>query len=94
MLEKRRRFLNDVIGTSSFVRMELVQYGDVSNLEEEYRSSLNLEDGKFVSSICDRENKQGLLWEFNNWVRGGALWLLAGSQADCPGSQCSYSSNQ
>jgi small-conductance mechanosensitive channel len=67
LLEKRRSFLNKVIGTSAFVRMELVQYGDVSTLEDEYRSLLNLEDGKFVSSVCDRENKQGLLWEFNKW---------------------------
>ena len=67
LLEKRRRFLNKVIGASSFVRMELVQYGDVSTLEDEYRSLLNLEDGKFVSSICDSENKQGLLWNFNKW---------------------------
>lgn len=47
--------------------MELVQYGDVSTLEDEYRSLLNLEDGKFVGSVCDRENKQGLLWAFNKW---------------------------
>ena len=67
LLEKRRSFLNKVIGTSAFVRMELVQYGDVSTLEDEYRSLLNLEDGKFVSSVCDRENKQGLLWAFNKW---------------------------
>ncbi len=58
LLEKRRSF-NKVIGASAFVRMELVQYGDVSTLEDEYRSLLNLEDGKFVSSVCDRENKTG-----------------------------------
>lgn len=67
LLEKRRNFLNNVIGASSFVRMELVQYGDVSTLEDEYRSLLNLEDGKFISSVCDRENKQGVLWAFSKW---------------------------
>lgn len=67
LLEKRKSFLDEVIGASAFVRMEMVPYGDVSTLEEDYRSLLNLEDGKFVSSICDRENKQGLLWEFCNW---------------------------
>ena len=67
LLEKRRSFLNKVIGASAFVRMELVQYGDVSTLDDEYRSLLNLEDGKFVSSVCDRENKQGLLWAFTKW---------------------------
>lgn len=67
LLEKRRSFLDKVIGKSAFVRMELVQYGDVSTLEDEYRSLLNLEYGKFNSSIYDRENKQGLLWAFSNW---------------------------
>lgn len=67
LLEKRRRFLDKVIGDSAFVRMELVQYGDASTLEDEYRFLLNLEDGKFVSSVCDRENKQGLLWAFGEW---------------------------
>lgn len=67
LLEKRRNFLDRVIGSSAFVRMELVQYGDVSTLEDEHRSLLNLDDGKFISSVCDRENKQGILWEFCNW---------------------------
>lgn len=64
---KRKKFLDKVIGTSAFVRMELVHYGDVSTLEDEYRFLLNLEDGKFISSICDQENKQGILWELNKW---------------------------
>lgn len=67
LLDKRRRFLKEVIGTSAFVRMELIQYGDVSTLEDEYRSLLNLEDGRFASSVYDPENKQGLLGAFINW---------------------------
>ncbi len=67
LLEKRRSFLNRVIGASTFVRMELVQYGDVSTSEEEYRSLLNIEDGKFVNSVYDRANKESLLREFNEW---------------------------
>ncbi|MCK5794902.1 MAG: ATP-binding protein, partial [Anaerolineales bacterium] len=67
LLEKRRNFLDQVIGSSAFVRMELVQFGDVSTLEDDYRSLLNLEDGKFISSIYDRESKQGLLWAFDRW---------------------------
>lgn len=67
LLKKRRNFLNKVIGASAFVRMELVQYGDVSILEDEYRSLLNLEDDRFVSSVYERENQQSLLWEFNKW---------------------------
>lgn len=67
LLQKRKSFLNKVIGASAFVRMELVPYGDVSTLEGEYRSLLNLEDGKFVSSVCDRESRQGILWAFSKW---------------------------
>ena len=60
--EKRRDFLDKVIGDNDFVRMELVQFGD------EYRSLLNLED-KFASSVCDRDGGQGILWEFFNWEK-------------------------
>lgn len=67
LLEKRRRFLKKTIGSSAFVRMELVQFGDVSTLEDEYRTLLNLEDGKFISSVYDRESKQGVLWAFSKW---------------------------
>jgi hypothetical protein len=67
LIEKRRSFLDKVIGASAFVRMELVQYGDISRLEDEFRSLLNLEDGKFVSSVCDRDNRQGILWAFSKW---------------------------
>jgi len=67
LLGKRRDFLSRVIGASDYVRMELVQFGDVSTLEDEYRTLLNLEDGKFISSVCDRESKQGILWTFSKW---------------------------
>jgi hypothetical protein len=47
--------------------MELIQFGDVSALEEEYRQLLNMTDGKFVSSILDKDNEQGILWKYFNW---------------------------
>lgn len=67
LLEKRRTFLNKVIGTSAFVRMELVQFGDVSTLEDDYRTLLNLDEGRFISSICDRDSGQGIIWDFFKW---------------------------
>jgi len=67
LLDKRRGFLNKVIGASAFVRMELVQFGDVSTLEDEYRTLLNIDDGKFISSVCDQESKQGILWTLLKW---------------------------
>ncbi|MBU1698497.1 MAG: AAA family ATPase, partial [Proteobacteria bacterium] len=61
LIEKRRKFLNNVIGQSAFVRMELVQFGEGSLLEAEYRTLLNLDDGKFTSSVCDTDVKKGIL---------------------------------
>jgi hypothetical protein len=71
LLEKRREFLNKVIGSSAFVRMELVPFGDVSSLEDDYRTLLNLDAGKFISSVLDKDNGQGILWEMYNWEISG-----------------------
>ncbi|WP_167599101.1 TrlF family AAA-like ATPase [Chlorobaculum sp. 24CR] len=67
LFEKRKRFLETVIGSNTLVRMELVPYGDVSDLESDYRSILNLGQNNFISSICDKESNQGILWDFCNW---------------------------
>lgn len=67
LYNKRQDFLHRVIGSSAFVRMELVQFGDVSTLEDEYRTILNLEDGKFINSVCDRDGQLGILWDFLKW---------------------------
>ncbi len=67
LINKRRKFLDDVIGKSDYVRMELIQYGDVSTLEDDYRTLLNLNDGRFNSSICDRTGREGVIWEFSQW---------------------------
>jgi predicted ATPase/histidinol phosphatase-like PHP family hydrolase len=67
LFEKRKRFFETVIGSNALVRMELVPYGDVSSLESDYRSILNLGQSNFISSICDKENEQGILLNFYNW---------------------------
>jgi predicted metal-dependent phosphoesterase TrpH/predicted ATPase len=67
LLEKRRAFIDKVIGSSAFVRMELIQYGDISSLEGDYRNILSLDGDKFRSSILDRDNQQGILWDLYNW---------------------------
>jgi len=71
LFKKRRDFLNKVIGSNAFVRMELLPFGDVSTLEYEYRSLLNLDDGKFISSICDENSEQGILWKLFKWEESG-----------------------
>lgn len=64
---RRTNFIKKVIGSNRFVRMELVQFGDVNSIEEEYRSIMNLENGRFASSVYDAEEKQGLLYGLINW---------------------------
>ena len=68
---ERARFIRKVIGDSPYVRMELVPFGDVSVLEEEYRTILNLTDGSFESSILDggKNNEEGLLAALFNWEK-------------------------
>jgi predicted metal-dependent phosphoesterase TrpH/DNA repair ATPase RecN len=66
LFEKRKSFLETVIGSNALVRMELVPYGDVSSVTDDYRSILNV-DGTFKSSIYDRDNRQGILWNLKKW---------------------------
>ncbi|MDR3265649.1 MAG: hypothetical protein LBT15_06535 [Synergistaceae bacterium] len=70
--EKRAGFIRRVIGNSPYVRMELAPFGDVSVLDEEYRTILGLTDGSFESSILDsgKNNEEGLLAELYNWESG------------------------
>ena len=67
LIEKRRAFIDQVIGSSAYVRMEMVQFGDVSGVEEEYRELLNIEGTAFRSSICDLASDQGILRDFCVW---------------------------
>ncbi len=61
---KRKEFINKVIGNSKYVKMGLVQFGDVSSLEEEYRTLLNI-DNFHNSSVLDEEG--GILHKLHNW---------------------------
>ena len=78
LFEKRRNFLDDVVGTNDFVRMELVQFGDASELEKEYRALLDLETEWHRSSIYDTESEQGLLWNLSRWE------VMNTSESDLP----------
>ena len=69
LFQKRKQFLGEVIGDNKFVQMELIPFGDVSKLESDYREILNLETGKFSSSILDPENNYGILLELYNWEK-------------------------
>jgi DNA repair exonuclease SbcCD ATPase subunit len=67
LFKKRKEFIEMTIGKNKFVRMELIQYGDSESVEHEYRNLLNLDDGKFISSIYEAETKIGVLSELINW---------------------------
>nr|VFK36568.1 MAG: PHP-associated [Candidatus Kentron sp. SD]VFK39635.1 MAG: PHP-associated [Candidatus Kentron sp. SD]VFK78057.1 MAG: PHP-associated [Candidatus Kentron sp. SD] len=67
LVAKRQGFLHKVIGKSSFVRMKLAPFGNISTVEDEYRALLGLSEGTFARPLCDRENQQGILWEFVDW---------------------------
>jgi predicted metal-dependent phosphoesterase TrpH/ABC-type lipoprotein export system ATPase subunit len=67
LTNKRTAFLNRIIGENNFVRMELVQYGDVSTLERDYRSMLYLDGDVFENSLIGSEIQNGTLWELINW---------------------------
>ena len=67
LFRKRKEFLDSIIGENAYVRMELVQYGDVSTLERDYRSLLNLTSDIFQTSIFDKDNSQGILFKLGMW---------------------------
>ncbi|ETR69830.1 MAG: PHP family phosphoesterase fused to chromosome segregation ATPase [Candidatus Magnetoglobus multicellularis str. Araruama] len=67
LFEKRQLFMSKVVGDNDYVRMELVHMGDMSNLEDVYRNYLNLENGKFASSVYDNEIENSILWQLIHW---------------------------
>ncbi len=62
LFNKRKAFIDKVIGESPYVRMDVSKFGDKELLEEDIRSILGI-DKEFKTSIFDSDNNQGLLWE-------------------------------
>lgn len=67
LIETRRQFIQKVIGSNEYVRMELVQFGDVNGVENEYRNMLNIDGEVFKSSVCDIYLGKGILLNIHNW---------------------------
>lgn len=67
LLNRRQKFIHEVLGNNIFVRMQLVAFGDSSTVEEEYRNLLGLQENLFVNSIYDHDSKQGLLLNLIDW---------------------------
>lgn len=64
LLERRKEFIKKVIGNNKYVRINLVQFGDVGSLEEEYRTLLNIVNNH-DSSVLDENG--GILHSLRNW---------------------------
>nr|VFK63186.1 MAG: AAA domain-containing protein, putative AbiEii toxin, Type IV TA system [Candidatus Kentron sp. UNK]VFK71389.1 MAG: AAA domain-containing protein, putative AbiEii toxin, Type IV TA system [Candidatus Kentron sp. UNK] len=78
LFQKRSDFIRKVVGKSDLVRMELAPFGDINTVEDEYRALLGLSEGTFAKPIRDRENEQGILWRFCEWL------ALEISESDLP----------
>ncbi len=65
LFSKRKQIIDKTIGDNKYVRMELVQFGDLASAESEYRSILNIENSVFRSQILDTDDSQcgGILAE-------------------------------
>lgn len=74
---KRNAFISSIIGKNKYVRMEIVPFGEVTNLEAEYRSILSLDENSFKTSVLDDDG--GLLGKLFRWKETG---LSVGSLPD------------
>ncbi|WP_320009021.1 TrlF family AAA-like ATPase [Maridesulfovibrio sp.] len=68
LYNKRNNFLSQTLGENPYVKMELINFGDISELEKDYRSILNLPNNGYEPSILEVESQQGILWELSNWT--------------------------
>ena len=65
LFNKRKQVIDKTIRDNKYVRMELVQFGDLTSAESEYRRILNIENYSFKSQILDTDDGQngGILAE-------------------------------
>ena len=68
LLNMRRHFIESVIGDNQYVKIMVVPFGDVGELENTYRELLALEPGKYKDAILSDDKKSGLLSGFTQWA--------------------------
>jgi len=66
LFNKRNIFLAKTLEGNQYVKMELVPYGDASEIEANYRDLFSL-GSSYEGALYDVEAKRGLLWELINW---------------------------
>ncbi len=64
LFEMRKIFIDKIIGENNpHIRMEIIQFADVSNIDLEYNMLLGLDRTTFRSSILDKKEQKGLLFD-------------------------------
>ena len=67
LLNKRKGFIESVIGNNEYVRMTMLQFADMSTLESDIRAILGIEGDRYASSLYSSEDKTGFLADLVNW---------------------------
>lgn len=103
LLERRKEFIKKVIGNNKYVRMNLVQFGDVSSLEEKYRELLHIDKDVFNGSVLDADKEGGILYRLYNWqethqesdlpqlvqeIKDKTRAIAEGNDSSCHGTFC------
>lgn len=68
LLNLRRRFIESAIGGNQYVKMSVVPFGNIGDLESTYRELLALESGKYKDAILSDDKKSGILSGFSKWA--------------------------
>lgn len=66
LYRKRKSFIDNTLKGNRYVKMELVPYGETSQVEAKYRELFDLKTG-YENSLLDRERSCGLLWDLATW---------------------------
>jgi energy-coupling factor transporter ATP-binding protein EcfA2 len=69
LFERRQAFLAEVVGANAYVRMDVVPFGSIGEIEIEYRELLGLTNS-YATSISDQESKSGILDPLIAWKSG------------------------
>lgn len=69
LLDMRRGFIEKAIGGNRYVKMTLVPFGDLDDLDSKYRELLALEPAKYKEAILSDDRESGILSGLANWDR-------------------------
>lgn len=67
LLVMRRGFIEKAIGVNQYVKITVVPFGDLGNLDATYRELLALEPAKYKEAILSDDKEGGILSELAKW---------------------------